>query len=65
MKLLQNKNIIITGARRGIGRAAVEAFAEHGLMVGHVSVNMTKPSKMICLRLNRKKKYGLCRFILK
>lgn len=33
MRLLQNKNVIITGARRGIGRAAVEAFAEHGANV--------------------------------
>lgn len=30
MKLLEHKNIIITGARRGIGRAAVELFAEYG-----------------------------------
>ncbi len=33
MKLLQGKNVIITGSRRGIGRAAVEAFAEHGANV--------------------------------
>lgn len=30
MKLLEHKNIIITGARRGIGRAAVELFARYG-----------------------------------
>ena len=28
--MLKNKNVIITGARRGIGRATVEAFARHG-----------------------------------
>lgn len=28
--MLKNKNAIITGARRGIGRATVEAFARHG-----------------------------------
>ena len=28
--MLKNKNAIITGARRGIGRASVEVFASHG-----------------------------------
>ena len=28
--ILENKNAIITGARRGIGRAAVEVFASQG-----------------------------------
>lgn len=28
--MLKNKNAVITGARRGIGRATVEAFAAHG-----------------------------------
>ena len=30
MKLLENKNVIITGARRGIGRTTVEVFASNG-----------------------------------
>ncbi len=30
MKILEGKNAIITGAKRGIGRAAVEVFASHG-----------------------------------
>lgn len=30
MKLLANKNAVITGTRRGIGRATVEAFAANG-----------------------------------
>lgn len=30
MKMLNNKNIIITGARRGIGRTTVEVFASNG-----------------------------------
>lgn len=29
-KLLENKNVIITGARRGIGRSTVEVFASNG-----------------------------------
>lgn len=30
MKVLDNKNVIITGARRGIGRTTVEVFASNG-----------------------------------
>lgn len=30
MKILENKNVIITGARRGIGRTTVEVFASNG-----------------------------------
>ena len=30
MRLLEGKNAVITGARRGIGRATVEIFAQHG-----------------------------------
>lgn len=30
MRLLQGKNVIITGARRGIGRATLDLFAAHG-----------------------------------
>lgn len=33
MKILDGKNAIITGARRGIGRATVEVFALHGANV--------------------------------
>ena len=31
--MLKNKNAIITGARRGIGRATVEVFASHGASI--------------------------------
>ena len=30
MKFLSGKNVIVTGSRRGIGRATVEALAEYG-----------------------------------
>lgn len=33
MKLLENKNVIITGAGLGIGRAAAMLFAEHGARI--------------------------------
>jgi 3-oxoacyl-[acyl-carrier protein] reductase len=33
MKILGNKNVIITGDRRGIGRATVEVFASNGANV--------------------------------
>ena len=33
MKLLQGKNVIITGASRGIGRGIAKTFAEHGANV--------------------------------
>jgi 3-oxoacyl-[acyl-carrier protein] reductase len=34
MKLLENKNILVTGASRGIGRAMATEFAKHGANVG-------------------------------
>ena len=34
MKLLQDKNAIVTGASRGIGRAVAIKFAENGAFVG-------------------------------
>lgn len=33
MKLLENKNVIITGASRGIGKGIAEVFAQHGANV--------------------------------
>ena len=33
MKLLENKNALITGCRRGIGRATLERFAAQGANV--------------------------------
>ena len=41
--MLENKNIIITGARRGIGRTTVEVFASNG---AHIWACARKPDEL-------------------
>ena len=43
MRMLENKNIIITGARRGIGRTTVEVFASNG---AHIWACARKPDEL-------------------
>ena len=41
----QNKNVLITGAARGIGQAFAEAFAEEGARVAIADLNMERAEK--------------------
>jgi len=44
MKLLEGKNIIITGASRGIGRGIAEVFADHGANVAFTYSSSEAPA---------------------
>ena len=44
MKLLQDKNVIITGASRGIGRGIAEVFANHGANVAFTFSSSEAPA---------------------
>ena len=44
MKLLEGKNVIITGASRGIGRGIAEIFADHGANVAFTYSSSEKPA---------------------
>lgn len=44
MKLLEGKNVIITGASRGIGRGIAEIFANHGANVAFTYSSSEKPA---------------------
>lgn len=44
MKLLQNKNVIITGASRGIGMGIAKVFAEHGANVAFTYSSSEAPA---------------------
>lgn len=56
MDILKGKNAIITGSRRGIGRATVEAFAKHG---ANVWACARKPDELFIYDMNNiSEKYG-------
>lgn len=44
MKILEDKNVIITGASRGIGRGIAEIFADHGANVAFTYSSSEKPA---------------------
>ena len=44
MKLLEGKNVIITGASRGIGRGIAEVFAKHGANVAFTYSSSEAPA---------------------
>jgi len=44
MNLLENKNVIITGGSRGIGKAIAEKFAQNGANIAFTSVKMSEDS---------------------
>ena len=45
MKLLKDKNVIITGASRGIGRSILELFVENGANVAFSYIGDSKEAK--------------------
>ena len=45
MKLLDSKNIIITGASRGIGRAIAQVFVKHGANIAFTYHSQMKKQK--------------------
>ena len=45
MKLLEGKNVIITGASRGIGRGIAEVFAQHGANIAFTYLSSDKKAK--------------------
>jgi 3-oxoacyl-[acyl-carrier protein] reductase len=47
MKLLEGKNVIITGASRGIGRGIAEVFAQHGANIAFTYLSSDKKAKAL------------------
>jgi 3-oxoacyl-[acyl-carrier protein] reductase len=54
MKLLEGKNVIITGASRGIGRGIAEVFADHGANVAFTYSSSEAPALELEKELNTK-----------
>ena len=52
MKLLKNKNVIITGATRGIGRAIAQVFAKNGANVAFTYSSSVDAAKSLETELN-------------
>jgi 3-oxoacyl-[acyl-carrier protein] reductase len=51
MNLLENKNVIITGGSRGIGKAIAEKFAQHGANIAFTCVKMSEDSLVLAKNL--------------
>lgn len=54
MKLLENKNLFITGGSKGIGKAIIELFAQQGANIAFTSRKKVLPSIIYWNRLNYK-----------
>ncbi len=54
MKLLEGKNVIITGASRGIGKGIAEAFADHGANVAFTYSSSEAPALQLEKELSEK-----------
>lgn len=54
MKLLEGKNVIITGASRGIGRGIAEIFADHGANVAFTYSSSEAPALELEKQLTQK-----------
>ena len=51
MNLLENKNVIITGGSRGIGKAIAEKFAQNGANIAFTCVKMSEDSLALAKNL--------------
>ena len=51
MNLLQDKNVLITGGSRGIGKGIVETFAEHGAQIGFTYHSSQQPADELVEKL--------------
>ena len=51
MNLLENKNVIITGGSRGIGKAIAEKFAQNGANIAFTCVRMSEDSLVLAKNL--------------
>ena len=51
MNLLENKNVIITGGSRGIGKAIAEKFAQHGANIAFTCIKMSEDSLVLVKNL--------------
>ena len=51
MNLLENKNVIITGGSRGIGKAIAEKFAQNGANIAFTCVKMSEDSLLLATNL--------------
>jgi len=54
MKLLEGKNVIITGASRGIGKGIAEVFADHGANVAFTYSSSEAPALALEKELSAK-----------
>jgi 3-oxoacyl-[acyl-carrier protein] reductase len=53
MSLLKDKNVLITGGSRGIGKGIVEVFAENGAQVGFTYHSSQQPADELVVSLER------------
>lgn len=53
MSLLKDKNVLITGGSRGIGKGIVEVFAEHGAQVGFTYHSSQQPADELVEKLEQ------------
>ena len=51
MNLLENKNVIITGGSRGIGKAIAEKFAQHGANIAFTCIKVSEDSLALAKNL--------------
>ena len=51
MNLLENKNVIITGGSRGIGKAIAEKFAQNGANIAFTCIKMSEDSLALAKNL--------------
>lgn len=58
-RLLENKNIILTGSNRGIGKAMLDVFAENGANIWACTRKNTDEFEQYCKKLSEKEKVDI------